>query len=169
MSRIDSQASAEQLGLERIERQRILGAVMRLAQYSDLHRQYPLGLFASRFETAIKRNRFRCLESERGDLLAFCAWTFISADTLDRVLNQGHDPHPDEWCDQGTLFFKEFIAPFGQAKLLVSDLRKHIFSNYAGRAYGLRGRMGPVAVSSSKPQVRNFFFTLNFDSSRKHG
>ena len=157
MSQIASQASAEQLGLERIERQRILGAVMRLAQYSDLHRQYPLGLFASRFETAIKRNRFRCLESERGDLLAFCAWTFISADTLDRVLNQGHDPHPDEWCDQGTLFFKEFIAPFGHAKLLVSDLRMNVFPNIAGRAYGLRGRMGPVAISTCKPQVRHFF------------
>jgi len=143
--------------LRQIENQRILGAVIQLAQHSALYRQYPLGFFASRFGTAIHSNRFRCLENEHGNLLAFCAWTFISADTLDRVLNQGHDPQPEEWCDQGTLFFKEFIAPFGHAKLLVSDMRKHIFPKLTGRAYGLRGRMGPVMVSACKPLVRHFF------------
>jgi cytolysin-activating lysine-acyltransferase len=140
-----------------VENQRILGAAIQLAQHSELYRQYPLGFFFSRFGTAIKSNHFRCLENERGDLLAFCAWTFISYDTLDRVLNQGHDPQPEEWCEQGTLFFKEFIAPFGHAKLLVLDVRKHIFANYAGRAYGLRGRMGPVVVSACKPVVRHFY------------
>jgi cytolysin-activating lysine-acyltransferase len=140
-----------------VENQRILGAVIQLVQHSELHRYYSLGSFTCRFGTAIKRNRFRCLENERGDMLAFCAWTFITDDTLDRVLNQGHDPQPDEWCEQGTLFFKEFIAPFGHAKLLVSDVRKHIFSNYAGRAYGLRGRAGAVNFSEGKPQLRYFY------------
>lgn len=140
-----------------IDQQRILGAVVRLAQYSEFHRHYSLGAFVSRFGTAIHRNRFRCLANEREELLAFCAWTFINADTLDRVLNQGHDPEPDEWCDQGTLFFKEFIAPFGHARLLVSDLRRNIFPNTVGRAYGLRGRLGSVMVSEDKPQVRYFY------------
>lgn len=157
MSHLNSQVFTERLGLGLVESQRILGAAIQLAQRSELYRQYPLGLFSSRFGTAIKRNRFRCLENERGDLLAFCAWTFINADTLHRMLTQGHDPEPEEWCDQGTLFFKEFIAPFGHAKLLVSDLRRHVFPNTVGRAYGLRGRMGPVMVSATKPMLRRFY------------
>ncbi len=138
------------------EHHRILGAAVCLAQFSDIHRQYPLGFFANRFGAAIKHNRFRCLENEHGELLAFCAWIYISADTVERVLTQGHDPQPEEWCEQGTLFFKEFIAPFGHAKLLISDLRRNVFPNVKGRAYGLRGRMGPVVVSEGKPQVRHF-------------
>lgn len=140
----------------RVQQHRLLGAAVRLAQHSEIHRQYPLGFFASRFGSAIKHNRFRCLENERGELLAFCAWTYISTDTLDLVLTLGHDPQPDEWCEDGVLFFKEFIAPFGHAKLLISDLRRNVFPNVLGRAYGLRGRMGPVIVSAGKPQVRHF-------------
>jgi cytolysin-activating lysine-acyltransferase len=138
------------------EQHRLLGATVRLAQHSEIHRQYPLGFFASRFGAAIKHNRFRCLENERRELLAICAWTYISPDTVDRVLTQGHDPQPTEWCEDGVLFFKEFIAPFGHAKLLISDLRRNVFPNAIGRAYGLRGRMGPVIVSEGKPQVRHF-------------
>lgn len=141
----------------RVENQRVLGAAIQLAQFSELHRLYPLASIAWRFGVAIQRNRFRCLENERGDLLAFCAWTFISHDTLDRVLKQGHDPQPHEWCEQGTLFFKEFIAPFGHARLLVSDIRKHIFSNYAGRAYGLRGGKDTGCVHQGKNPLRYFF------------
>lgn len=140
-----------------VERQRILGAVVRLAQHSEFHCHYSLRSFAKRFGSAINLNRFRCLENDQGELLAFCAWTYISADTLDRVLSEGHDPDPDEWYDSGTLFFKEFIAPFGHAKLLVSDLRRNIFPDLVGRAYGLRGRIGEIRVSAHKPKVRYFF------------
>ncbi|NDD67522.1 toxin-activating lysine-acyltransferase [bacterium] len=139
------------------DQHRILGAAIRLSQYSAIHRQYPMGFFASRFGTAIRRNRFRCIENQAGELLAFCAWTFIDTDTLDQVLNQGHDPQPEEWRDQGALFFKEFIAPFGHAKLMIADLRKHIFPHVKGHAYGLRGRMGPICISTHKPRVRCFF------------
>ena len=148
---------SKNLEISTIENQRILGAAISLAHLSELHRHYSLGAFVSRFGTAIHRNRFRCLANERGELLAFCAWTFINADTLDRVLTQGHDPEPHEWYDQGTLFFKEFIAPFGHTRLLVSDLRRNIFPNTVGRAYGLRGRLGSVMVSEDKPQVRYFY------------
>jgi cytolysin-activating lysine-acyltransferase len=44
--------------------------------------------------------------------------------------------NPSEWVGGNKLWFPEFIAPFGHARLIIEDLRTHVFPNH--QAKGLK-------------------------------
>jgi cytolysin-activating lysine-acyltransferase len=116
------------------ENMQVLGAVTYLCGFSPVHSRYTTKMIQELFLPAIVLNQ--CLLYEKNhEPVAFCSWAFLSDSLLDRVLNHEYLLQPNDWQSGQHLFFPDFLAPFGQCRVMVRDLRQ-LFAGWSG--HGLR-------------------------------
>ncbi|MDN0107034.1 toxin-activating lysine-acyltransferase [Yersinia rochesterensis] len=142
--------------LESSEIQKIMGGVMLLTQRSPLHRAYFVSEWFQQIYPAIILNQFRYYEDEQGNPLAFCNWAFLSEKNMNEILSGERDIRKEDWQSGSNMFFPEMIAPYGHAKMMVTDLRRNIHSSRKGeRVCAIRGQLNKQC-SSGKPKIQWF-------------
>jgi len=109
----------------------IYGQMCALAAYSPVHRKWAVSEAARLFMPPIVLRQFFMLE----DGSAFATWGWLSKEVSDGWINRTRKLMPDDWKSGDSLWFMDFIAPFGNAKTLIRELRK-IFPATVG--YGTR-------------------------------
>ncbi|HEN3622691.1 TPA: toxin-activating lysine-acyltransferase [Yersinia enterocolitica] len=142
--------------LESSEIQKIIGGVMLLTQRSPLHRAYFVSEWFQQIYPAIILNQFRYYEDERGNPLAFCNWAFLSKKNMNEILSGERDIRKEDWQSGSNMFFPEMIAPYGHARMMVNDLRRHIhYARKGERVCAIRGQLNKQC-SSDKPKIQWF-------------
>jgi cytolysin-activating lysine-acyltransferase len=116
------------------KRFKIIGEVASLMIGSDLHISYNLHDLRNIFIHAIDCNQFRIYHNKQGLPIGFVCWAFLS-DEVEKLYIQGkYKLKPQDWNSGNNGWIIEFIAPFGHAKKIISDLRNNIFPTRKGKA-----------------------------------
>lgn len=107
------------------QRLQMIGAITHLMVSSSLHRRYSIADIAERFVPALIHNQFRYYEIN-GSPIGFVNWAWLSDEVEQKFMTGKYVLQLDEWLGGKNLWFPEFIAPFGHARLIVQDLRTNI-------------------------------------------
>ena len=111
----------------------LLGEVVSLMLASNLHRDYLVNDIGSVFLPPIDWNQFRIYhQGERP--IAFVSWAWLSEEVEHAYLHSDRNLTPNDWNSGSNGWIIDFIAPFGHATKIVSDLRTLIFPNVRGKA-----------------------------------
>ena len=107
------------------QRLQLIGSIAHLMINSPLHRQYKIADLTERFVPSLLHNQFRYYEVD-GNPIGFVNWAWLSEEVEQKFLSGTYVLDLDEWQGGDNLWFPEFIAPFGHARLIVKDLRNNI-------------------------------------------
>ncbi len=107
------------------QRLQLIGSITHLMMSSQLHRQYEIVDLADRFVPALIHNQFRYYEIN-GNPIGFVNWAWLSDEVEKKYSTGEYVLSLDEWNCGKNLWFPEFIAPFGHARLIVKDMRTNI-------------------------------------------
>ena len=107
------------------QRLQMIGVITHLMMSSPLHRRYNIADIAERFVPALIHNQFRYYEIN-GNPIGFVNWAWLSDEVEQKFMTGKYVLQLDEWFGGDNLWFPEFIAPFGHARLIVKDLRTNI-------------------------------------------
>jgi cytolysin-activating lysine-acyltransferase len=121
------------------ERTSILGEIVWLLGYSDLHRDWPIGSIRQWVLPAIEYNQFRVYR-RHGKPQGYVSWAWMSKACEEAYITHTPSLNAEDWQSGSRGWIIDFVAPFGDAKAMVRDLRHNIFPNQVGRA--LRTRKG---------------------------
>lgn len=94
-------------------------------QNSPLHRRYTIADLEERFIPSLLRNQFRYYEIN-GRPIGFVNWAWLTEETEAKFKTGEYELAPNEWVGGDSLWFPEFVAPFGQARKMVADLRANV-------------------------------------------
>jgi cytolysin-activating lysine-acyltransferase len=72
----------------------------------------------------VQLNQFRIYHNAEKRPVGFASWAKFSPEVEDRFLNGNPVLSLDDWRSGDTIYFMEFIAPFGHITQMVKDLRK---------------------------------------------
>lgn len=117
----------------------LYGEVLYLLFHAPLQRLYSVADIEKRIIQPMDLDQFRIYRAERGPV-ALITWAFIDDELHARMRDGQIDLAPHEWNCGPHLWFIEFIAPFGQARLAVDDLCANIFPDQVGWSYKVTGR-----------------------------
>ena len=107
------------------QRLQMIGSITHLMMSSPLHRKYNISDIAERFVPALIHNQFRYYEIN-GSPIGFVNWAWLTDELEQKFMTGQYVLNLDEWHGGNNLWFPEFIAPFGHARLIVKDLRTNI-------------------------------------------
>lgn len=107
------------------QRLQMIGSITHLMMSSPLHRKYNISDIAERFVPALIHNQFRYYEIN-GSPIGFVNWAWLTDELEQKFMTGQYVLNLDEWQGGSNLWFPEFIAPFGHARLIVKDLRTNI-------------------------------------------
>lgn len=132
-----------------------LGSVLWLAQFSELHRNYPLGYLSARIMPAIRLGQYRIYRRDDGMPLGFVNWAYLDDPRLQAVLSGERWLEPDEWDCGDIPFIPELIAPHLRFERIEEDLRYNVFPE-ARDVYAIRGQVVAPDQPPPKPRVMKF-------------
>lgn len=130
-----SQGAAPESGLTKD----LLGGIVCLCSFSDLHVHYSLGYLLQRITPAIELNQYRYYE-DNGHPIGFCCWARLTNERLQNAKNGELNFPIEDWHGGQNFFFVEFIAPFGHCRTIVRDLRDNIVPK-SYRGWSTRGKV----------------------------
>ncbi|WGV24211.1 toxin-activating lysine-acyltransferase [Halotia branconii] len=107
------------------QRLQMIGSITHLMMSSQLHQKYKIVDIVERFVPALIHNQFRYYEIN-GNPIGFVNWAWLSDEVEQKFITGKYVLHLDEWLGGNNLWFPEFVAPFGHARLIVKDLRTNI-------------------------------------------
>ncbi|BAY88888.1 MULTISPECIES: toxin-activating lysine-acyltransferase [unclassified Tolypothrix] len=105
---------------------KLIGSITHLMISSPLHRKYKIASISERFVPSLIHNQFRYYEID-GNPIGFVNWAWLTDEVEEKFLKGKYVLQLDEWQGGNNLWFPEFIAPFGHARLIIKDLRNNIF------------------------------------------
>ena len=119
--------------LKSIDRYRLIGELTYLLAFSDLHRKYLINDIGVMFFPPIDLNQFR-IYKVNDDPVAFVTWAYLTKECEGRYLSGEYSLAFDDWKAGDRGWVMDFLAPFGHAKSVLSDLKTNVFANQVGRA-----------------------------------
>ncbi len=107
------------------QRLQLIGSITHLMMSSPVHRKYEIIDIADRFVPALIHNQFRYYEIN-GNPIGFVNWAWLSDEVDEKYMTGEYILNLDEWVGGNNLWFPEFVAPFGHARLIIKDLRTNV-------------------------------------------
>lgn len=108
------------------QRLQLIGSITHLMISSPLHLKYKISSIPERFIPSLIHNQFRFYEID-GNPIGFVNWAWLTDEVEEKFMTTKYILNLDEWQGGNNLWFPEFIAPFGHARLIIQDLRRNIF------------------------------------------
>lgn len=106
-----------------------LGAFFFLASFADYYQPMPLDLLSVMFQEPILLGQYKVYETEEGAPVAAVTWATLTDEVSEKFAEGNYTPQPGEWDAGDNFWFIDFMAPFGGAKSIVSDLRHNFFNS----------------------------------------
>lgn len=117
-----------------------VGQIVSLLSHSPMHRHFPVSDVTDLILPPVLKGQYRLYKNEFGAAIALVCWGYFSDQARDKFLGCKDILSIEEWTSGPTVFVTDFIAPFGQAKSIVKDLKTNVFPNdvvYALRYEGV--------------------------------
>ncbi|WP_440962716.1 toxin-activating lysine-acyltransferase [Massilia sp. GER05] len=107
---------------------------------------------------AFAHKQFKFYFDARGMPVGMVTWAFLAPDVEDRFLS-GDDPqlHLSEWNEGDSPWIIDFVAPYGNLKHILRDLRDTVFAAHDGVIYSRR-RKGAVVTKQIQASPFSYFF-----------
>ena len=146
----------------------ILGEVVWLLSYSQLHRDWPIGSIQQWIVPALLHNQFR-IYRRAGKPKGFVSWAWMSKSVEEAYVLDTSSLRPVDWKSGERFWIIDFVAPFGDAKDIARDLKHKVFPDGVGRylrikpgsdTMHIRYIHGANAVTKSKDPNLNPAVTL---------
>ncbi|MCC5777502.1 toxin-activating lysine-acyltransferase [Nitratireductor sp. B36] len=105
-----------------------VGYALELLARSGNHRGFPVKRYLDvEILPPLHLGQARFYLTPDGIPTGFVSWAFVDLETEKTILQTGRALAFHEWRSGDRLFFNDFIAPYGTAREIISDLRKNIF------------------------------------------
>jgi hemolysin-activating ACP:hemolysin acyltransferase len=145
----DRRAQAEQLGYAAL-----------LMSQSAIHRDNTIWYFNLIVAPAVYQRKIRFYFNEDGDPVGYVIWALLAADIEQAVLSTGaFGLQEGEWGEGDSLWIVDLLAPFGNLKYILQDLRDSLFKDYQRVRYLRRKGDRVVAREVERNPRRAFFHT----------
>lgn len=107
----------------------LIGEITSLLLLSKVHRKFQIRDIADIILPAINLNQFRIYRNKSKQPIALVTWAYFDDKTEQEYLNGKTVLSEKELKSGNILYITDFIAPYGHAKKVISDLRTNIFPN----------------------------------------
>ena len=105
-----------------------VGYALELLARSENHRDFPVKRYLEvEILPPLHLGQARFYLTPDGLPTGLASWAFIDLDTEQSILETGRALAFHEWRCGDRLFFNDFLAPYGTAREIISDLRRNIF------------------------------------------
>ncbi|GJJ05044.1 hypothetical protein RugamoR64_55820 [Duganella rhizosphaerae] len=136
----------------------ILGRVTSLMSKSASHAQLPLSYLARVWLPAIRHNNVKCYFNDDGEIVAMLAWAFLSEATIQRLCDSGRmDLHLSEWNEGDQLWIVDFLAPHGNLRYVLRNMRDQLFPGQKRISY-CRYKRDHILLKSVTRSDQSAFF-----------
>ncbi|MGF1660745.1 MAG: toxin-activating lysine-acyltransferase [Rubrimonas sp.] len=106
------------------ERFALLGEALWLFAHAPLQGGFPLAEAAKLLTAPLSLGQFRIWR--RGARpMGIATWALLSDEIAEAALREGRPLEPQDWRSGGRVVVADFVAPFGEARAMVADLRRN--------------------------------------------
>lgn len=106
----------------------LIGMMFCLLVKSEYHRQFTLDFYMNReILPALDYQQFKIYLNDANHPKAFVTWAWLSDSVLAHAHKTGAALNPDVWQSGKNLFFNDWVAPYGDVRVLIKDLTDNIF------------------------------------------
>ena len=106
------------------ERFALLGEALWLFAHAQLQGGFPLTEAAKLLTPPLSLGQFRIWR--RGARpMGIATWALLNDDIAEAVLREGRPIEPQDWRSGPRVVVADFVAPFGDARAMVADLRRN--------------------------------------------
>lgn len=123
----------------------VLGEMVWLYSMSDLHRTWAIASIHLWLLPALETKQFR-LYHQGEKPVGLVTWAWMSREVEQAYLQKTDSLKSTGWTSGDRLWAIDFIAPFGDARRIVKDLRNSVFSNLAGKSLSTRHNSDAMRV-----------------------
>lgn len=109
-----------------------LGEVVWLMAHSDLHRNWPIESIFQWVVPALMHKQCRLYRSE-GKPVGYVAWAYLSTEVEEAYVLNTRSLQPKDWTSGDRLWIIDLIAPFGEGRNILTDLRHGLFKDEIAR------------------------------------
>ena len=115
----------------------ILGEMAWLYSMSELHRKWAIGSIHQWLLPAIMHKQYRLYHVGKKPV-GLVTWAWMSKDVETAYVRNTASLQPKDWKSGDHGWILDYIAPFGDAKRIASDLKNNVFANDVGRILSVR-------------------------------
>lgn len=138
------------------------GFAAMLLTTSPNHSGYPASYLRSVIEQAISNRCMKFYFNAQGEALGYVVWAFLAPDVEARFMKDGHwNLHPSEWDEGDSLWIIDIVAPAGNFREVIRDLRDVVFKNQQSVNYCRVRRGQRVRKKLSRDVPGHLFLTVD--------
>lgn len=115
----------------------VLGEMVWLYSMSELHRTWPIGSIHQWLLPALINKQYRIYHKGKKPV-GFITWARMSAEVETAYVRNTRTLQPKDWNSGDRLWGLDLVAPFGDGKRIIKDLRHNVFPNDVGRFLRVR-------------------------------
>lgn len=115
----------------------VLGEMIWLYSMSKMHRTWPIASLQQWLLPAIAHKQYRLYHSG-GKPVGLVTWAWLSKEVETEYVRNTTSLQPKDWKSGDRGWVLDFVAPFGDAKRIVHDLKHNVFPNDVGRFLRVR-------------------------------
>lgn len=115
----------------------VLGEMTWLYSMSELHRTWPIGSIHQWLLPALMHRQYRIYHKGKKPV-GLITWARMSKEVETAYVRNTRSLQPKDWNSGDRLWGLDLVAPFGDGKLIIQDLRTNVFPNDVGRFLRVR-------------------------------
>jgi cytolysin-activating lysine-acyltransferase len=112
-----------------------VGDVLSIVALSDFHHHWKMHKVKRVFVPPLQIGQFRIWYQDSRPT-GFCSWAWVSDEILNKLQKENYLMQPQDWKSGSNLWFAEFVAPYGNARQMVKDMRRFILNQYGENIKG---------------------------------
>lgn len=115
----------------------VLGEMTWLYSMSELHRTWPIGSIHQWILPALMHKQYRIYHKGKKPV-GLITWARMSKEVETAYVRNTRSLQPKDWNSGDRLWGLDLIAPFGDGKRIIQDLRINVFADEVGRFLRVR-------------------------------
>ena len=124
------------------------GDILYLLTMSEFHHHWKMHQVKRVFVPPMYHGQYRIWYNNT-DPFGFCLWAWVSDEILEKLLNENYRMQADDWQSGKNLYLAEFVAPFGNTRQIVRNMRKFVKENFGENVKGHWYRSAKKKVGSA--------------------
>lgn len=134
-----------------------LGMMAWLMSHADYHSRWPLWSFKDDILPPLLNSQYRIYLDEHNNPVGFVTWAWLNQTGKQKALMQSGCLALKDWNAGEHLMINDFVAPWGHARQMATDLRRGLFTK--ARGFALRrnpdGSVRKMMIGQGREAVTN--------------
>lgn len=134
------------------------GYVSFLQSMTPLRASYPAQYIRETILPALEHKKIKFYFNKNGKAVGYIIWAHIAADVEERFFRSGKmNLHLSEWNEGHSLWILDLVAPFGNLKHILKDLRDSVFKSEKKVRFYRTKNSKIMTKEISRDSVSHFF------------